>query len=256
MVEVPLLGNGGGDFPWPVASIDCPGVAEPPEVVDLSGEASTDPEGHEPLTYAWELTRRPPGSRAELSNLASPRTRFFADVAGEYEVQLAVTNTLGVRSAPDRCAIEAIPADALHVELTWDTPGADLDLHVMDGDAALFSIPGDCTWCNPRPAWGATGSADDPRLDLDDRGGFGPENINVEAPADGTYDVSVHYFAEHGDDAVTATVRVYTYGALAAERSRILYRNEVWDVARVNWPAGTVGVLSAPSYAAPARACR
>lgn len=255
-VEVALLGNGGGDFPWPEALIDCPGSAEPPEVVQLSGAGSNDPEGNEPLTYAWTLAERPPGSRAELQNLVGDTTRFFADIAGDYEVQLVVDNSLGVRSAPARCRIEAIPSDELHVELTWDTAQADLDLHLLDGDAELFSTPGDATWCNPRPSWGASGSADNPSLDLDDRGGFGPENINIETPASGEYTVAVHYFEEHGDDASTAIVRIYTYGELVAERTRILHRNEVWEVGQVNWPAGTVGLFSAEPHTPANRSCQ
>jgi hypothetical protein len=254
-VTVTLLGNGGGDYVGPVAVIDCPGLAEPPETVALDGSASTSPDDR-PLSYAWSLAGRPPGSRAELSNLAAPNTRFFADVAGQYDVLLTVTDDVGVSSAPARCTIDAIPADALHVELTWDTPRADVDLHLLDGAAALFSRPGDCTWCNPRPSWGGAGNADDPRLDLDDRGGYGPENVNVEAPSGSSYDVVVHYFDGHGDDVLAATVRVYTFGVLAFERTRLLERNEVWEVARVNWPQGTVGARSIEPYPATVRACQ
>ncbi|MFT6144043.1 MAG: hypothetical protein ACJAZO_002368 [Myxococcota bacterium] len=254
-VEVALLGNGGGDFDWPEAVINCPGSAEPPENISLNGDGSNDPGGNLPLRYEWSLTERPPGSRAELQNLVSADTRFFADIAGTFEVQLIVENSQGVRSAPDRCEIAAIPTDELHVELTWDTSRADLDLHLMQENGTLFDNSTDATWCNPRPNWGGAGAADNPSLDIDDRGGFGPENINIEAPADGEYTVAVHYFEEHGDDAVTATVRIYSYGELELTRSRILSRNEVWNVAQVNWPDGTVGVLSQEPEAATARSC-
>lgn len=254
-VEILLLGNGGADFEFPEAMIDCPGTSAPPEYISLDGLDSFDPEGHTPLIYSWSLTQQPPGSDGTITNLVSPDTSLFTDVAGTYEVQLVVENTIGISSAPARCVIEAIPADDIHVELSWDTPRADLDLHLSSGDASLFERPGDCNWCNKTPAWGAAGTSDDPRLDLDDRGGFGPENINVQYPSDGTYDVRVHYFDDHGDDLVTATVRVYTEGTIAFTDSRILARNEVWDAARVNWPAATAGTLSSVSYEAENRVC-
>ena len=52
-----------------------------------------------------------------------------------------------------------------------------------------------------------------------------------------------------------ASVRIYAYGVLEAELSRVLHRNEIWDVAQVNWPAGTVGVLSNDLYEATVRSC-
>jgi len=254
-VEVLLLGNGGGDFEYPEAVIDCPGEAEPPEWVELDGSASSDPEGHDPLEYAWTLGRRPEGSQAELTSTAEDSTRFFADSAGTYEAQLVVINALGVSSAPAKCVVEAIPADDLHVELTWDTGSADVDLHLLLPGYDLFENPGDCNFCNKNPNWYESGGGDDPRLDLDDRSGYGPENINIETPADGTTYVKVHYFARHGDGSVVATVRIFLYGELVQELSRVMDRNEVWDVGEIRWPAGTVGVHSSELWDSEEREC-
>ncbi|MCB9680220.1 MAG: choice-of-anchor D domain-containing protein [Alphaproteobacteria bacterium] len=260
-VEVLLLGNGGADYAYPEAVIDCPGPVDPPGFVTLEGYDSFDPEGHTPLSYAWSLVAVPtdstgaPVSSGYLTNDVSESTALWADAVGTYEVELSVTNSIGVRSAPTRCLVDAIPDEELLIELTWSTSNADLDLHLAQAGNALFSRPGDATWCNRSPSWGASGTADDPRLDLDDRAGHGPENISIDAPADGTYDVRVHYFEDQGDDVVTATVRVYVLGDLAFQASQNLSRNEVWDAARVNWPAGTVGALSAPVYAATHRQC-
>jgi hypothetical protein len=250
-----FLGNGGGDFAYPEAIIDCPGVSAPPTWVNLSGSSSTDPNGLTPLGYTWTLVDKPAGSQSSLTNLATDQTSMFHDVAGNYVVELTVTNAAGTPSAPDRCTITATPADEFHVELTWDTPGADLDLHVLEEGAAFFEEPGDCNWCNTNPKWGQTGADDDPRLDIDDQGGWGPENINILTPADGEYALKVHYFEEHGDNAVTALVKVYTYGSLTWSGSKILYRDELWEVGLVNWPNGTFGVQSVEPYQAPARFC-
>jgi hypothetical protein len=254
-LTVVLLGNGGGDYEYPIADIDCPGGSEPPAWVDLDGSGSSDPAGLLPLTYAWTLLDKPEGSQESLTNLVTDTTRLFTDVAGDYEVQLVVTNAAGTVSAPDRCAIAAVPADELHVELSWDTPAADLDLHLARGDAAIFEVGEDCSFCAISPQWGAANPDDDPRLDLDDQGGFGPENINIREPSDAAYTVRVHYWEEHGDDVVTARVRVYSYGLLAWEGTRTMERDEVWDVGLVNWPAGTFGAYSTVNYTSPTRLC-
>ena len=53
------------------------------------------------------------------------------DVAGDYEVQLRVTNDVGLTSAPAICRFESIPANQVHIELYWDEADADLDLHLV-----------------------------------------------------------------------------------------------------------------------------
>ncbi len=255
LTEVVLLGNGGGDFEYPVAEIDCPGTSAPPIWVDLDGSGSFDPAGFEPLTYEWTLVSQPDGSQEDLTNLVSDSTALFTDVAGLYVVELVVTNDLGTISAPERCEIDAIPEDELHVELSWDTPAADLDLHLARGGADIFEPGDDANFCNSSPNWGDAGTDDDPRLDLDDQGGFGPENINILAPADDEYTVRVHYWEEHGDDVVVATVKVFTYGVEVYSGQRSMTRNEVWDVGIVDWPTGSFGALSVPSYDSPDRSC-
>lgn len=262
-IQAVLLGNGGGDFEYPVAVIACPAQIDPPRLVSLDGYASYDPNGLMPLTYAWTLTRVPtnpagaPISSASLSSFAGPTTVLTTDAVGVYEVELQVTNAIDTVSAPTSCVIEAIPDEELVVELTWDTPNADIDLHLALADNDLFDAPGDASWCNPSPDWSAAGHNDDPERNLDDRAGFGPENIAIRTPADGAYDVRIHYYDDHGDGAVVATVRVYVRSSLAPvfEQSRLLDRDDVWYAARINWPAGTVGDPSQALYTAPTRQC-
>lgn len=238
-----LLGNGGGDFEYPEAVIDCTSPVLPRSLVWLDGRASTDPDGL-PLTYAWTLEGVPLGSGVEdLDDATLSLASFTTDLAGEYTVGLVVTNSEGISSAKRLCTMDAIPDEELHVELSWNTANADLDLHLMWEDAEFFSIPGDCNFCNAIPDWGVPlDTSDDPSLDIDARAGFGPENINVDTPVDGTYTVLVHYYEEHGDASVLATVRVYAYGTLVYEDARTLDYNYTWEVGQVNWPAGTVGV--------------
>ena len=254
-VTVTLIGNGGGDFEYPQPVVVCPEDVAPRDTVVLDGTGSYDPGGHEPLTYAWTLLEVPDRSQALLTNTTNDTAYLATDIAGDYSVQLAVTNTIGVSSAPTTCTFTAIPEENLHVELTWSTAAADLDMHLLDGGAQFFVSPGDCNWCNQSPNWGASGSTDNPSLDLDDRQGYGPENINVDAPANDTYSIKVHYFTDNGDTTTTATVKVYLYGALAGEASAAMTRDTVWDAGQIKWPDAVYVTQSTPNYTAPSRLC-
>ena len=55
--------------------------------------------------------------------------------------------------------------------------------------------------------------------------------------------------------ASTATVRFYIDGLLESSFSRVLQRNEVWEVATVRWPEGLVVEENADPYEAPRRGC-
>jgi hypothetical protein len=257
-VVVTLIGNGGGDFEYPVADIDCPlqVFLTGPEYVNLDGSASSDPAGLE-LTYTWELVRAPVGSSSELFLLDSTLSDVdvLFDLAGTYEVQLTVTNSNDTPSVPTKCVVQAIPEDEIRVELIWDGSSSDLDLHLGNrADAELYDAD-EANWCNPSPDWGSNGADDDPRLDIDDRGGFGPENINVLSPADGVYPVKVHYYEDNNDDLVTATVSVWSKDQNLWTGSKVLARDEVWDVGQLNWPQATFADFDTPVYDAPARGC-
>ncbi len=241
--DVLLLGNGGGDFEYPEAVVDCPtGDVQllGPEWVHFDGSSSYDPAGHEPLDYRWLVLSRPAG--ADPGNFFDPDNQatadLFVDAAGTWNVALQVINSLGTASVPALCTFGAVPADDLHIELSWDTALADIDLHLAEGGATLFETPGDCNYCNKSPDWGGSGADDDPRLDLDDVEGFGPENINILDPAEATFDVRAHYFEEHGDGPVVATVKIYTYGLEVWSDSQVLTENQVWEVGTVDMPSG------------------
>lgn len=247
-LTVQLLGNGGGDYQYPVAVIDCPSDIAPPETRIVDGSDSYEPNGLEIVEYIWNLGRVPSGASAEMTDTVGDSAEVYFDIAGSYEVTLQVVNELGVKSAPAECDIEAIPEDAIHVELLWNTNNADMDLHMLNNEETdLFDSPDDVCFCNRTPNWGAlTSSDDDPRLDIDDRGGFGPENINVLAPADGRYPVVVHYFDANGDGQSTATLRYYLNGVLELEQSQVMSNNQEWTGGIIRWPEGLVAEQSDP----------
>ena len=73
--------------------------------VTLNGGLSSDPDGNNPLTYAWKFTDRPQGSAAVLSHRKTVSPSFVADLKGNYVVQLVVTDSLGLASNPAAVAI-------------------------------------------------------------------------------------------------------------------------------------------------------
>ncbi len=221
---------------------------DPFDEVALDGAASRDPDGNLPLAFEWALVRAPEGSGAALADADRELARLVPDLVGLYEVELWVRDATGLRSLlPDRAAVNALPAEKLLVELVWDSPLGDLDLHLLAPGGAFGGLL-DCFYANPAPDWGAPGDpADDPRLLRDDLAGFGPETIGYGEPLEGAYRVEVHYFAAHtpsGREPTTATLRVFVDGLLAAEVGRRFEaQGERWEAVEVRWPEGTVRAL-------------
>lgn len=254
-VEVVMIGNGGGDFEYPVAQIVVDSPVRPRTLLFMDGRTSYDPNGLELTTYNWTLTHVDSGREIDLINGSSSTPQAQVDIAGDYDVTLQVCNEVDVCSAPAHQRVEVIPDEDIHVELLWDGPSADFDLHVVQDGGDFFQEPYDACFCNPEPDWGDSGASNDPSLDIDDRSGYGPENINVAEPADGDYTIYVHYFADNADDDVVATLRVFTYGELVSETSRVMSYNNVWQAGRVRWPAGAYLEDDILLDDAPHRAC-
>lgn len=160
--------------------------------------------------YQWSLVDKPAGSAAtELMPANARETSFTPDVAGEYRVRLTLTDSLGATGTCETIIL-AVNAEGLRVEVFWNAPdrscdtrsppcdATDVDLHLLRPmGSEWFDGADDCYYANCTGgglAWGDIGPLDDPRLDIDDVEGFGPENINLERPAPGVYRVGVHMF--------------------------------------------------------------
>ena len=219
----------------------------------------TDPDG-DPLQYRWSLVARPPGS-TETPNTPNSRTTAFTPNTATtpqtpYILQVTATDPSG-RSGSCQHEIYAVPRDALHLQLVWDTADTDLDLHLLNpqGRQNPFAVRttgigsnNDCYFANTQPMWGTPGRNDDPSLDLDDVTGFGPENINVATPASGTYQIGVHYFSAGSGRPTRATVRVFCSGIERAVigPQTLTREGDYWQVADIVWPGCAVTPLSAP----------
>jgi len=264
-LEIPLIGNGGGGAVYPEAVIDCPSSASVLETISLSGEDSTDPAGGDIIAYIWSLEKSPDGSQSSLSATDAVETSVLLDSAGEFVVTLQVVNDAGTLSAPTECRMDAVPQNAIHIELTWNTGDADMDLHLAnrlpDEPGENFFLRGeDVNWCATSEDWGNAGDpVDDGILEQDTQDGYGPENISIYEPVEGEYLARVHYYDTDSFSESTATVRFYLDGALFLERERIMERNDVWDVGYVRWPSAVVVAEDedeqSPLYDAPTREC-
>lgn len=217
------------------------------------------------MAYQWTIVEQPSESSAQLSQPSSMETGFYfsssngnqpgLDVAGTFVVRLAVTDDTGLTSTNDaRVTLSSVPSERLHVQLTWDAPTNDIDLHFIR-DSGPYCSDDDCHWANCKatsssyPEWdGISGrSAGDPNLDVDDLSGYGPENINVDAPVNGTYTAAVRFFS--GSASTYATVKIYVNGGLAHESGRQLTSDDdFWEVAQIQWLNGGAVVAPVNTY--------
>lgn len=239
----------------PVAVIEGPATASPLDVVLFDGSASYV-EQSVIEEWEWSLTKLPGGSHADLSpDPADPRKALFSvDIAGDYEITLRVVDERGMDDS-EVFRFSAVPWQTVHIEITWDTDGTDVDLHLVSETegGSFYSEPFDCYYENTNPDWGVAGiTVDDPAIDIDDVDGFGPEHVSLNEPLEGhRYRVAAHYFDDRGLGSTTATVRIYLSGHLRYEGIRPLERTgSGWDVATIDWPTGgVVGLDQSFDYA-------
>ncbi|MCB9670130.1 MAG: hypothetical protein H6734_11705 [Alphaproteobacteria bacterium] len=221
------------------------------DAANFDGSQSYDPGGLEIVSYDWTLSEKPAGSSAEMPGGGAIRSGFIADQAGLYVGRLTVTNSAGVTSDACEAEVEAIPAESLWVEMFWDQPGDDMDLHLLAPNGTIGTTL-DCYYGNCKPTatpldWGVANFADDnPTLDRDDVSGTGPENINILAPSNGIFTVAVKDFGSDPTIAsTTVTVNIYIDAALVWTDTRTIVGDPTAAVefAEIDWPSGIVTSL-------------
>ena len=242
VVNVPIQGIGSVCPVAVVELLDDPDEIEPLDTVRLDGRNSyTETEGAEIVSYEWVLEQRPVGSTTILSTPTNERTEIDCDIAGDYQVRLQVWDDRGIRSCNDAVVrFTAQPKEDLHIQLVWDHPTADLDLHLLREGGMPFTHEGDTYFSNRLPQWFPDNPESNPSLDVDDNEGYGPENINIETPLPGsTWTILAHYWNKQtdGDPYTVASLRIYARGQEVADISESLETDEVmWTVAEIQWP--------------------
>lgn len=224
----------------------------PQDTINLQARC-TDPD-NQPLQYAWTVQRRPAGSTEQIRNPNSANASFVANTATTtnepYVFRITATDTFGLSNSCD-ITVFAVPRDALHVQLVWNKDQTDVDLHFLNPVGAAnpwastgwFNSPNDCYYADRTPEWGVAGNTqDNPRLDLDDTNGFGPENINLARPQTGKFRVGVHYYCDDSVGASSATVRIFCNGQLSNEFGPMVLPRSgfFWEVADIQWPGCTI----------------
>ncbi|MGZ4848597.1 MAG: PKD domain-containing protein [Halobacteriota archaeon] len=97
--------------PAPVANAGFDQTTTVKSAVTLDGSMSYDPDGH-PITYAWTLTDKPHGSKAQVSSGTSAQPTFTPDKEGAYKIQLVVTDSNGIHSTVSATTVTATSAKA------------------------------------------------------------------------------------------------------------------------------------------------
>ena len=271
-LSVPILANGGhGVCPSPVIRVVEGGQVCPQTLLHLNGEGSEVATGLDVARYHWKVTA-PDGVQAEFnSDRDSATPSIWVNAAGKYTFQLGLTDSYGTQTGTSECpdaevVVNVVPCDALHVELIWDQAtsaggSADIDLRMLHPDAVGQDIDGDGRpdgWFDPiydvsfenmTPEWDSSSLDDNPRLDLDDTDGGGPENINLDKPVPGhVYRIGAHYWEDMGAGSTAVTVRIFIRGELVHEaRHANLRRCELWEVAEVDWSTASVRPITTES---------
>ncbi len=221
----------------------------PKSDVTASAHSSTDPaqctfdpdDGRVGLTYLWQVIGLPAGVQGlALTGANTPQVIFRPIATGEYALQLTVTDAQGASSATT-LKLAAVVRDDLVAQLSWSGfANVDLDVHLIRPSSVTSSDPfsGAFSFFDPASGktagdisgyaatvqkanaasgfnfnWGSGGTADDPRLNVDDTGGGQLlENVSLSYPENDPacdngpcrYKVMVHYFGDGRPDSATA----------------------------------------------------
>lgn len=198
-----------------------PQVSCPPDVTIRPLETASltaRVEGDREVTFReWSVLSYPAASaRPTPMPVDRESTGLRTDVAGDYTLRFVARDRAGEEGSCT-VTVHAVPTEALRVEMFWNPPPdpsdeSDVDLHLLRGGGSRWVSSDDCYYANcvhGNLEWDAPGPEDNPRLDIDDVDGFGPENINLDRAGSAWYRVGVHMF--NGDNRPSAQVHVVIY---------------------------------------------
>ncbi len=244
----------------------CPADMDTVPLVQIGWSGDGEDDGSI-VSWHWQMLDQPDGSSAAAPAPASSQSvTFTPDLVGTYLMRLTVEDDDGMT---DSCELTIFAlGEGLRVEIFWNPPEdpmdiTDVDLHLLHPSSpAWFDQQGDCYYSNCVASagaalhWDVPGfPGDDPRLDIDDTNGFGPENINIDEPVIGhQYKVGVHYFSDAGQGPSDVYVKIYC-GTISINpvfeagpmtlngNTANSWGNDFWKVATVTWNGATCSVL-------------
>jgi hypothetical protein len=151
----------------------------------LDGSGSSDPDEDYPLTYSWQITSKPGGSTAVLSDSGAVNPSFMADLFGDYMIELVVTDSEGAVSESDSVVIS-----------TWNTaPVADA------GEDQAIIIPGMTVQLDGTQSWDDDGDPITYSWTLDQKPDGSAAELDDPASATPTFVTDVY-----GEYAITLVV--------------------------------------------------
>ncbi len=269
VLSIPLSGDGVSTNQCPIADAGEDQEVEPLARVQLDGTGSSDPDGTVEQ-YLWTVIDKPSDSRSIPIPMNIAQPNFFFDIAGTYTLQLRVWDNQGMESCePATVTYTAVPGETIHIQLIWDTPNSDMDLHLVRPGGALWDglahggsdYPvsyDDCFFSTCKQEYEPSGNPVDwsscghPSLDIDDQNGYGPENINLNDPCEGDYELYVHFWDAFDAGPTTAKVRIYVLGELRYQEE-VLFTEEHkrWYVANIRWGFGDATIFEQGTMVVP-----
>ncbi len=85
-------------------------IGQATELSAVVTDADNDPDTcglNQTLTYNWQFLRTPPGSTTKLSDAHATNPSFTSDASGDYVVQLVVSDSAGLSSAPAQITVNS-----------------------------------------------------------------------------------------------------------------------------------------------------
>jgi hypothetical protein len=254
-----------------------------------------DADGDAMTRATWRVLSAPAGSTVAPEPADELTMTVFADLQGDYIFELEVEDAQG---GIGRCTVllTTLTGDGLRIEMIWNAnaldDSSDVDMHLKKApQARWFSATAsgdDCFYLNckvcsrggeaacrdeiaaynadpnrdppPQVMWTEPLNEDDPRLDLDDVEGLGPENINILRPSVGTYRLGVHYYDDDDFGPSTVTVKIFCGGEIAQVFAPTILEvhgqnggetTEFWEVADIVWEGETCNVQPLGTPACP-----
>jgi hypothetical protein len=133
----------------------------------------------------------------------------------------------------------------LRLTILWDETGRDWELHLIKPGGQINNNLSDCTWTsciNSSPDWGVPGDpTDDPKKDVDDLTGFGPESIYLPSLEMGNYTVMVEHWNTSGSITSDGQAIINLGGASYVIPVMDLAPMHVWTVGTINGNVFTPG---------------